>query len=216
MTDRQSRSPQPAPRLYLAVPWLDNADTLARVLDECTDAADIAAVLLHLHEGDERRLIDYVEAIAPLIQQKGVALILNGYADLVAQSGADGAHLAGIEAFTAALPVLKPARIAGSGGLRTRDDAMTAGERGADYVMFGDPAGGRPPFDAIVDRVSWWAELFEVPCVAYAESIDEVAPLADAGADFIALGAFAFTDPSQAPAVVRVAAERLAAADVVK
>jgi thiamine-phosphate pyrophosphorylase len=216
MTDRQSRTPQPAPRLYLVVPWHDEADTLARLLDECTDVADIAAVLLRLHEGDDRTLIDYVEPIAPIIQQKGVALILDGYVDLVAPCGADGAHLAGIEAFTAALDVLKPGRIAGAGGLRTRDDAMTAGERGADYVMFGDPVGGRPPFDAIVDRVSWWAELFEVPCVAYAESVDEVAPLADAGADFIALGAFAFADPSHAQAMVRAAAERLAAADVVK
>ena len=47
---------------------------------------------------------------------------------------------------------------------------MLAGEAGADYVMFGEPdrRGGRPPFDAIVERVEWWAELFELPCVGYA------------------------------------------------
>jgi thiamine-phosphate pyrophosphorylase len=215
MTDRQSRSPHPAPRLYLAAPPLD-AETLARVLEECTDAADVGAVLLRLPHGGENALVDYVKAIGPVVQHKDVALILDGYADLVGRAGADGAHLSGIGAFMAALDALKPGRIAGVGGLRTRHDAMTAAERDADYVMFGDPAGGRAPFDAIVERVRWWSEVFEVPCVAYAESADEVAPLVDAGADFIALGAFAFADPSQAPAVIRAAAEHLRAADVVK
>ena len=53
---------------------------------------------------------------------------------------------------------------------------MLAAEAGADYVMFGDPdrRGGRPPFDAIEERLDWWAELFELPCVGYAASLDEV------------------------------------------
>ena len=66
----------------------------------------------------------------------------------------------------------------------SRDDAMTAAEEGADYVLFGEPDkdGERPSFDAIMERVEWWAELFQVPCVAFAASADEVAPLAAAGA----------------------------------
>ena len=121
--------------------------------------------------------------------------MLDGHADIVAHGGADGAHLTGIEAFAAALDTLKPARIAGCAGLASRHDAMTAAERGADYVMFGDAANGRrPSFDAIVERVAWWAEVFEVPCVAMAASFDEVGPLAAAGADFVAVGDFIWTD----------------------
>ena len=47
---------------------------------------------------------------------------------------------------------------------------MLAAESGADYVMFGEPDadGARPPFEAIVERVEWWAEVFQIPCVAYA------------------------------------------------
>ena len=37
---------------------------------------------------------------------------------IAARAGADGAHLTGIEAFAAALALLKPDRIAGAGGLR--------------------------------------------------------------------------------------------------
>jgi thiamine-phosphate pyrophosphorylase len=56
--------------------------------------------------------------------------------------------------------------------------------------MFGDPdrRGDRPALEAVTDRLTWWSELFEIPCVGYAGDRDEIAPLAQAGADFIALG----------------------------
>ena len=75
---------------------------------------------------------------------------------------------------------------------------MLAGESGADYVMFGEPdrRGSRPAFEAILERVGWWAEVFEPPCVGYAAGLDEVAPLAQAGADFVALGDWIWTHPT--------------------
>ena len=97
------------------------------------------------------------------MQHRGAALLLDGSPELVARTEADGAHLTGFPAFKSALSLLKPACIAGCGGLTSRHDAMLAAEAGADYVMFGepDPIGGRPSFAAITDRVSWWAEVFE-------------------------------------------------------
>jgi thiamine-phosphate pyrophosphorylase len=82
---------------------------------------------------------------------------------------------------------------------------------GADYVMFGEPGRGgeRPGFDAIEERVAWWAEVFEAPCVAYAASLDEIAPLMKAGADFIALGGWLWRDPQAVVATVAQAAGRL-------
>ena len=128
----------PAPRLYLVTPPIDDAAAFSRELSVALGAADIAAVLLRLAPSDERTLINRVKALAPVVQDKGAALLLDGHADIVARGGADGAHLTGIEAFTAALGTLKPARIAGCAGLASRHDAMTAAEQGADYVMFGD------------------------------------------------------------------------------
>ena len=94
---------------------------------------------------------------------------------------------------------------------------MLAGEAGADYVMFGEPGAEarRPPFDAIVDRVTWWAELFEIPCVAYAASLEEIGPLCAAGADFIALGDAVFADPRGAAAALSDSAERLHNAEAI-
>lgn len=189
--------PRPAPRLYLVTPPVADAQAFSVTLAAALAAGDVAAVLLCLAEGDERTQINRAKTLSPAVQDKGAALLLDGHADLVARAGADGAHLTGIAEFTSALEQLKPERIVGVGGLTTRHDAMAAAEAGADYVMFGEPgaAGERPSFDAIEERVAWWAEVFEAPCVAYAASDEEVAPLAKAGADFVALGDWLWRDP---------------------
>jgi thiamine-phosphate pyrophosphorylase len=195
----------------MATPPLTDADAFAAPLAAALAAGDVAAVLLRLGEGDERTLINRAKALAKPVQDRGAALILDGHADLVARAGADGAHLSDIEEFSAALQTLKPERIAGVGGLNTRHDAMVAAEQGADYVMFGEPDadGTRPSFDAIEERVAWWAEVFEAPCVAYAGSLEEIAPLVKAGADFIALGDFVWREPENAAAIVAAAAREL-------
>jgi thiamine-phosphate pyrophosphorylase len=158
--------------------------------------ADIAAVLLSFAAADDRTLVNRAKVLAPVVQGTGAALLLDGDPDLVARAGADGAHLRGVDALRAAVTSLKPDRIAGCGGILTRHDAMVAAEAGADYVMFGEPdaQGRRLAFSAIAERVAWWAEVFEVPCVGYAASPDEAAALAAAGADFVALGPFVFED----------------------
>lgn len=174
-------------------------------------AGDVAAVLLRLAFTDERTQINRAKALAQFVQDKGAALLLGGHADLAARAGADGVHATGMAAFGDAIEQLKPERIVGVGGLSTRHDAMVAAETGADYVMFGEPgeAGQRPGFEAVEERIAWWAEIFEAPCVGYAASLDEVAPLVKAGADFIALGEWLWRDPQTIAATIASAAEHL-------
>lgn len=212
MASRQgAKALPPAPLLYLVTETVDDAGALVRGLEQALSGADIAAVLLRLPDTGESSRIKLIKAVAPLVQERGAALLLDGASDLVARSGADGAHLTGIDALKAALPGLKPARIAGAGGLKSRHDAMLAGEAGADYVMFGEPdaAGLRPPFPPVLERVAWWSEIFEVPCVGFAAGPDEVTKLSEAGADFIALGRFVWEDQRGPAAAVASAAERL-------
>jgi len=201
---------RPNPRLYVITPAINDAAALAGPLREMLGAVDVAAVLLRLHDADERSLINLVKA-APGVQAAGVALLLDGRPAIVARAGADGAHLTGPDALQAGLPTLKPNFIAGAGGLHSRHDAMVAAEAGADYVMFGEPdaAGQHPSRDAVVDRVAWWAELFEIPCVAYAPALDAIDALAAAGADFIAVGDALFEDPRGPEAAAAEAAARL-------
>lgn len=193
---------RPAPRLYLATPAVDDPQKLVAQLPQLLAAADVAAVLLRLKDADPRTLIGRVKAVAPVVQKGGAALLLDGHADLVARGGADGAHLHGVGEMQEWLPQLQPSRIAGVGGLSTRHDSMVAGEAGADYVLFGEPAddGSRPSAEAISERLGWWAELFEPPCVGYAASLDEAHQFATAGADFVLVGDFVWAadDPATA------------------
>jgi len=197
-------------RLYLVTPPLGDAGVIADALADALNAADIAAVLVRLEDGDETALLERVKTLRILIQSNGAALLLDGHAGLVARAECDGAHLTGTDALRAAAPGLKPKYIAGCGGLGTRHDAMLAGESGADYVMFGEPNGRRPSFDAVIERVAWWTEIFQVPCVGYAANVDEVEALARAGAEFVAVDEAVW----RSPASLRAAAERLAAEPV--
>jgi thiamine-phosphate pyrophosphorylase len=90
---------------------------------------------------------------------------------------------------------------------------MLAGESGADYVMFGEPdrRGHRLPFEELEERLVWWADLLEIPCVGYAGHPDEVAAIARTGVDFVALGEWIWTEPGGAAAAIAAAAENLAA-----
>jgi thiamine-phosphate pyrophosphorylase len=202
---------RPVPRLYLATPVVDDPSPLIAGLPGMLAEADVAAVLVRLQPTDQRTMISRVKALAPVVQGGGAALLLDGHVELVARGGADGAHLNGIEAMQEALPSLKPDRIAGVGGLETRHDSMAAGEAGADYVLFGEPdaRGQRPSVEAIAERLQWWAELFEPPCVGFAASREEAREFAAAGADFVLVGDFIWADPRGAVAALKDAEQTI-------
>jgi thiamine-phosphate pyrophosphorylase len=199
------------PRIYLATPLLRDG-SLDRELPALMDAADVAAVLLRLAPADDRTLINRLKALAPPIQQRGVAVLLEGHTSLVARAGVDGAHVSGIRTINEALSALKPDRMVGAGGLHSRHDAMLAAEAGADYVLFGepDPDGRRPSLEAIVERLTWWADVFEPPCVGYAHKLDEISVLAATGADFILLGDAVWADARGARQALTDAADIIA------
>ncbi|SFO46208.1 thiamine-phosphate pyrophosphorylase [Bradyrhizobium sp. Ghvi] len=193
----KSPPPRPAPRLYLATPDVDDPASLLAQLPDLLAAVDVAAVLVRLKETDQRTMISRIKALAPVVQNAGAALLVDGHAEIVARGGADGAHLASLAALEEAMPSLKPDRIAGVGGLATRHESMNAGEMGADYVLFGepDPKGQRPSSQAIAERLDWWAELFEPPCVGFATSFEEAHDFAASGADFVLVGDLIWADP---------------------
>jgi thiamine-phosphate pyrophosphorylase len=217
---RETATMSPSPRLYLITPQIEEPAAFVPQLEQALAAGDVAAVLVRLAPADERTLLARIKAIGASVQRRDVALILDGHPELAGRAGADGAHLFGVEAFVAALALLKPDRIAGIGSLRSRHDAMLAAENGADYVMFGepgqftqngDPPGRRAPADEIEERLTWWADLFEVPCVGYAAGVDEIAALGHTGADFIALGEWIWNEPQGPAGTIAAAAELLAA-----
>jgi thiamine-phosphate pyrophosphorylase len=214
MSQQSTDQSRASPRLCLVTPPISDV-TFASLLADALDAGDVAAVLVRLPHADHHALIDHVKALATPVQIKGAALLIDGHPEIVEPSGADGTHVTGVDPLTSALAKLKPTYIVGAGGLTSRDDAMRAGEAGADYVMFGEPnpEGHRPAWPTIAERVAWWTELFVVPCVAYAENLDEIAPFCAAHADFIAVGTAVFADPRGPRAAVGDAIARVGVAE---
>jgi thiamine-phosphate pyrophosphorylase len=90
---------------------------------------------------------------------------------------------------------------------------MTAGEDGADYLMFGEPApdGYTQPVAETIERLDWWSQIFEAPCVGYAPALSDVAALCAAGADFVALGEAIWADARGPAAAIAEAQAQLKA-----
>jgi thiamine-phosphate pyrophosphorylase len=187
-------APETNQRLYLMLPPLDEAGDWPQKLKGVLGAGDIACVLAPLTARDESSAKKIVKALIEVTEPEGVALLIDA-PSLVMRAGADGAHLR-VTADTleklvpdAIKTLKKEDRILGIGGLRAKHDAMIAGEYDIDYVSFGDPApdGYVPPIEQIAERAGWWADIFNVPCVAHAASLADVATLTKVGADFISL-----------------------------
>jgi thiamine-phosphate pyrophosphorylase len=199
------------PGLVLVTPRIENAADFAPILTDACSAADISAVIVRIAAAAEEEYLDCVRRLAPIIRAGGAAMLIEGRARLVESANADGVHLVGVEPVAAARALYND-RIVGVSALPSRHDAMTAGEGGADYVMFGEPdeGGKRPTMPSLTERVTWWSELFVIPCVAYAAHVDEIAPLVGAGADFVALGdEVVWRQAEQSAAAIAAAVEGL-------
>ncbi|MBN8942537.1 MAG: thiamine phosphate synthase [Rhizobiales bacterium] len=207
----------PETQLVLVTPLIEAPEAFLPALEAALAAGPVAAVIARLAAPDDRASVNVVKALARLVQPAGSALMIEGAIDAVARGGADGLHLLYDEARVAdAIERLAPERMVGVAGLKSRDDAMSAGEKGCDYVMFGEPMVSRhadkngvlPPFAAVVERVSWWAEVFQIPVVGFSPDIAGAAALASVHADFVALGDAVWAHPDgPAKAVAAALAE---------
>ena len=194
-------------RFHLVLPAVTIAAELLARLDAAMSAGDIASVFLPVKDPSDRAGKDFVKAVVALVQERGAALLIED-PRLAARLGADGVHLRRTDSeMSDALDSLKPERIVGVGGLLSRDDAMRAGEAGADYLMFGETADGTvsPDRAATLEQVGWWAEIFNIPCIGFAAELGDVENLAAAGAEFVALADAVWRDPRGPAAAIKEA-----------
>lgn len=205
-------------RLYLSIPAtdLDDLERNISAAEQLASQLDLACVALTLPDGptQDRSLKPLIDKI----QQKGVAVVLelprNSLLD--DERGDDPApdmwaksslveHLARIDNLRADglhLPpplvspaMLEKARITlGNNAIigvdcgLSRHLAMSLGDAGADYIGFS--AAQNEPDDQFANMVSWWQDLFEIPCVALNPGDQsQLETLLHIPADFIALGA---------------------------
>ena len=192
--------PDPA-KLYLITPVIEDVAAVRPLLERAI-APPVECVLLRFATSVRR---DDRAALVQAVQARGAAALIEAEPREAARLNADGVHLpAAAPHLDEALQALKPDGIVGVGALSSRDVAMTAGEADVDYLMFGEPRpdGYVPPLLTTLDQTRWWAEIFNVPCVAYAARLDDIWPLVEAGAEFVALGDIVWNDPRGPEAVI--------------
>ena len=182
------------------------------------DAAGAATLLVAAREGSALTAAE-ARPLVELAQKKDIAALIEGDAQLARTLRADGVHLPWSKDIAAryaeAREILGTRYIVGVDVGRSRHDAMSFAEDGADYIAFGIPPHVEDRASAAERRLElifWWSEIFEVPCVAFdVESAEDATALAAAGADFVAmrLGAdLASADSAKLASAVAEAASR--------
>ena len=176
-------------RLFLVSPPNMASDTFRGMFEQAASAGDVASLLVRqLDNRDDT--IDLVSSVLPSGYDHNVAILIEGDPEIAAEAGADGVQIAGgIDSFRDARTTLGSDRIVGVLSNGSRHATMEIGEAGADYVAFDQSVpiimGAGETRDE-VDPISWWAELFEIPAVAFAPAgFDEIEDLVKNGSDFI-------------------------------
>ncbi|MEO7688919.1 MAG: thiamine phosphate synthase [Sphingomonas sp.] len=182
---------RPPCQLYLVSP-LDVSGTFPDRLARALDAGPVAAFQFRVKGIDQHEAARLGEPLRAICAERDVAFIVNDSISLAKRLEADGVHLGqGDGDPREARSILGPTAQIGVTCHDSRHLAMEAGEAGADYVAFGSfyPTTTKEvSHHADPSILSWWATVFEIPCVAIGGiTPPNAAPLVKAGADFIAV-----------------------------
>jgi thiamine-phosphate pyrophosphorylase len=194
-------------RLYLITPpSLPDLAAFGRQLARALEGGDVAALQIRLKDAPDEVIAAAVEALGPIAQAHDVAVILNDRPDLAARLPVDGVHVGQSDMALKDARKLMGQRMVGVTCHDSRHLAMEASEAGADYVAFGAffPTTTKDaPTTAEPEILTIWQETMEIPCVAIGGiTAANAAPLATAGADFLAVSAGVWAYPEGPDAAV--------------
>ena len=190
-------------------------DDLAAALDAGLGTpAEVACVQLRLKEESDDAVLRAAEALLPLCAARGVAFLVNDRADLAKRAGADGVHLGQKDGTVAeARALLGQDADIGVTCHGSYHLALEAGEAGADYVAFGafhDSGTKDVVHRADPEILRAWSMMTVLPCVAIGGITPaNAAPLAEAGADYIAVSGAVWGHEGGSDAGVRAFAAAL-------
>ena len=195
-------------RLYLITPPRLEPNSFAETLRQALGAGDVASLQLRLKDVSDDEIKRAAEILMPVAQAREVAFIVNDRPDLAAILGADGVHIGQEDArYADARAQMGPNRIVGVTAHDSRHLAIEAAEAGADYVAFGaffPTTTKEAKSHADIDLLRWWAEVMVVPQVAIGGiTVENAAPLVEAGADFLAVSAGVWAHDQGPAAAVR-------------
>ena len=150
----------------------------------------------------------------PICAEYDIPFLVNDRPDLAAASGADGVHIGQSDAsYDEARALLGDQKTIGVTCHDSRHLAMTAGEKGADYVAFGAffPTTTKDAkYHPDPEILEWCSTMTVLPCVAIGGITQEnCTPLIEAGADFLAVVGAVWHFPAGPEAAVAAFADKL-------
>lgn len=193
-------------RLVLILPEGDDAEAVAKQLEEGLSGGDVASVIVPQYGLDDQAFQKRAEQLVQIVQDAGAAALIAGDSRVAGRVKADGLHLAGALAdLEEAIEKFSPKLIVGAGGAADRHQALEVGELRPDYIFFGKLDGDIKP-EAHPKNVAlgeWWASMVEIPCIVMGGT-DPASALvvAESGAEFVALRAAVFSAPEGAAKAV--------------
>lgn len=193
--------------LYLISP-LDVGGAFPDRLAGALGAGPVAAFQFRVKGVDQHEAARLAAPLQRLCAAHETAFIVNDDMALAKRLGADGVHLGQDDGDPReARALLGPSAQIGVTAHDSRHLAMEAGEAGADYVAFGaffPTATKETSHRPDPSILSWWAALFEIPCVAIGGITPENGRvLVEAGADFLAVSGGVWNHADGPAAAVR-------------
>lgn len=202
MTEQEDRC-----RLVLVLPEADEPQALAGLLQAALSGGDVASVIVPQYASDEQVFQKRAELLLPIIQEAGAAGLIAGDSRIAGRVKADGLHVTAVAELEDAIEKFTPKLIVGAGGAADRHHALEVGELRPDYIFFGKLDGDIKPeaHPKNLALAEWWASMVEIPCIVLGGTeVESVVPVAETGAEFVALRQAVFSHPQGPAEAVRL------------
>jgi thiamine-phosphate pyrophosphorylase len=195
-------------RLYLITPSKIDPNAFRESVIAALDGGDIGAAQLRLKDVDDDGIKRACEALLPIATSYGVTFLMNDRPDLALEMGCDGVHIGQDDGtYKQAREIVGPNSIIGVTCHDSRHLSMEAAETGADYVAFGafyPTTTKQAKFTADPEIIEWWHDIMLPPCVAIGGiTLENCRPLAEAGADMLAVASGVWDHPKGPTGVVQ-------------
>ncbi|WP_296743373.1 thiamine phosphate synthase [Mesorhizobium sp.] len=192
-------------RIVLIAPPLATAEHICAAFE----GGDVASLILPENGMDDATFQAFAEKIVPIAQGAGIAVIIAGDSRVAGRVRADGIHVeAGPQELAETIERVADKMMVGTGGAKTRDDALELGEERPDYMFFGRFGyDNKPePHHRNLSLGEWWAEMIQIPCIVMAGSeLASVTAVAATGAEFVALSSAVYANGLDPRAAVAAA-----------
>lgn len=192
-------------RIVLIAPPLASAEHICAAFE----GGDVASLILPENGMDDSAFQAFAEKIVPIAQAAGIAVIIAGDSRIAGRVRADGIHVeAGRQELAETIERLADKMTVGTGGAKTRDEALGLGEERPDYMFFGRFGyDNKPePHHRNLSLGEWWAEMIQIPCIVMAGSeLASVEAVAATGAEFVALSSAVYANGLDPRAAVAAA-----------